>query len=117
MTQTLANRMTTNSGQAFVACSGLSIRPEDLNKQTMVEISGELGALGIAILGGAIGGTITVIATNPQQAVEAADWWIDRASEGCDVVGDCVSEVYDDVTNFISDFAEGMTNISYGDGW
>ena len=117
MTQTLANRMTTNSGQAFVACSGLSIRPEDLNKQTMVEISGELGPVGLAILGGAIGGTITVIATNPQQAVEAADWWGDRASEACDVVGDFISDTCQYFTNIASDFAEGMANISYGDGW
>ena len=77
MTQTLANRMTTNSSQPFAVCSPLSIRHEDLNRQTMTEASG-----GHPILYEILGGVTAVILTNPQQVVDAVDWYGDRVSEG-----------------------------------
>ena len=81
MTQTLANRMTTNPNQPFAVCSPLSVRHEDLNKQTMIEVSGGL----IYLLPVAIA---VVACIYPQQTVEATDWCRDRVSEGIDWVTD-----------------------------
>ena len=78
MAQTLANRMTTNPNQPFAVCSPLSIRHEDLNRQTMTEVSGGNPA------GPILGGIIAVVLTNPQQVVDAVDWYVDRISEGID---------------------------------
>ena len=82
MVQTLANRMTTNPNQPFVACSALSIKHEDLNRQTMTEVSGGGFLLGVVV------GVTVVALTNPQQIVDAADWYVDRISEGIDWVAD-----------------------------
>ena len=98
MTQTLTNRMTTNPGQAFVACSTLSIRPEDLNTQSMTEIEG-----GNPVLIGIGVGVAVVLLTNPQQVVDAVGWYVDRASEAIDCIAGGI--------------AEGMVNINCGDGW
>ncbi len=70
------NRVTTNPSQVFAACSDLAIRQEDMNKQSMTEISG-----GNPFLLGIIGGIVVVAATNPQGVVDAIDWYGDRASE------------------------------------
>ncbi|MYB57861.1 MAG: class IIb bacteriocin, lactobin A/cerein 7B family [Gemmatimonadetes bacterium] len=114
MTQTLVNRMTTNPSQAFAACPALSINHEDLDRQTMTEVSGGVPPIVVAIAvgaaAGAIGGVVAVVVTNPQQAVEAADWYGDRVSEGYDAVEGFVEDVVDD-------FVEGLVNISVGDGW
>lgn len=108
MTQTLVNRMTTNPSQAFAACPALSINHEDLDRQTMTEVSG--GSIVVAVCVGVAVGVAVVVLTNPQQAVDAADWYGDRVSEGYEAAEEYVDGV-------LSDFAEGLTNISIGDGW
>ena len=91
MTQTLANRMTTNPNQPFVACSALSVRPECLNRQSMTEISGGIHPVVVQVLGGVTG----VALTNPQQIVDAVDWYGDRISEGIDWVAEGIDWVAD----------------------
>ena len=109
MTQTLVNRMTTNPSPAFAACPVLSINHEDLDRQTMTEVSGGT-PVHVAILIGVAAGVTVVALTNPQQAVDAVDWYGDRVSEGYEAVEEFVEDVVDD-------FVEGLTNISVGDGW
>ena len=113
MTQTLANRMTTAPDQVFFACNPLQAREKMLEGHQMAEAHGGTPLFPI-ILAGAAGGIIATVVTNPQQAVETVDWYVDRASEACDFIGDFISDTYD---SFISDLADGMTNIGYGDGW
>ena len=114
MTQTLANRMTTNPSQAFAACPALSINHGDLDRQTMTEVSGGIppiiAAIAVGAAAGAIGGVVAVVVTNPQQAVDAVDWYGDRISEGYEAGEGLVEDVVDD-------FVEGLANISVGDGW
>ena len=89
MTQTLANRMTTNPNQPFVACSALPIQHKDLNRQTMTEASGGAFWVGVAV------GVTVVALTNPQQIVDAVDWYGDRISEGIDWVAEGIDWVAD----------------------
>ncbi len=109
MSQMLAKRMTTNPSQAFAACPALSINHEDLDRQTMTEVSGGTPVHAAILIGVAVGVAVVVL-TNPQQVADAADWYGDRVSEGYEAVEEFVDGV-------LSDFAEGLTNISYGDGW
>ncbi|MCY3682471.1 MAG: hypothetical protein OXH16_13810 [Gemmatimonadetes bacterium] len=109
MTQTLVNRMTTNPSPAFAACPALSINHEDLDRQAMTEVSGGT-PVHVAIAVGVAVGVAVVVLTNPQQAADAADWYGDRISEGYEAAEEFVEGV-------LSDFAEGLTNISLGDGW
>ncbi len=90
------------------------INHEDLDRQTLTKVSGGIPPVAAAILAGAaagaIGGLVVVVVTNPQQVADAADWYGDRVSEGYEAVEEAVDGV-------LSDFAEGLTNISCGDGW
>ena len=98
MTATLSNRVISNPQRPFVSCTVLPVRQSVLNNETMAGASGECGP----ICGAIIGGLIVAAITNPQQVVDAVDWYVDRVSEGIDVAND-----------FIEDMADGLVNFSY----
>ena len=98
MVQTLANRMTTNPNQPFAVCSPLSVRYEDLNRQTMTEVSGG-GHPALPIFFEILGGVTAVVLTHPQQVSKAADWYVDRISEGIDTCESFMVECLVEMSN------------------
>lgn len=99
MTHALAFPAATDTESMLITCPALPTRREDLNEHTMAQISG-----GHPVIWAIVGGLVVVAATKPQDVVESAVWYYDRAK-------DAVNFVSDTVDQWASGMADGLSNL------
>ena len=100
MTQALAYPAATDRDSVLISCQALPARREDLSEHTMAQVSG-----GHPVVVGIVAGLVVVAVTRPQDVVEAAVWYYDRAKDAVNFV----SDAYDQLT---SGMADGLSNLS-----
>ena len=100
MTHALANPAATETDSVLISCHALPTRREYLSEHTLAQISG-----GHPIVVGIVAGLVVVAVTRPQDVVEAAVWYYDRAKDAVNFV----SDAYD---QFTSGMADGLSNLS-----